>query len=60
MTESSGTITGDELKRIWKEVTMSLSEVVYQYLPGGNEENNEKLSTKKTGLRFELKILVDM
>jgi hypothetical protein len=54
MTESSGRITGDGRKRIWKEVTMSLSEVVYQHLPGGNEENNEKFSTKMIGLRAEI------
>jgi hypothetical protein len=33
------------------DVAMSLFEIVYLYLPGGNEENNEKLSTKIIGLR---------
>jgi hypothetical protein len=33
---------------------MSLSEVVYPYLPGVNEENNEKLSTKIMDLRAEI------
>jgi hypothetical protein len=54
MTESSGRITGDEPKRIWKEVTVSLSEVVYPYLPGGNEENNKNLSTKIIDLRAKI------
>lgn len=54
MAESSGRIAGDELERIWNEVTVSLSKVVYLYLPGGNETNNEKLSTKMIDLRAEI------
>jgi hypothetical protein len=54
MKELSGRITGDEPERIWKKVTMSLSEVVYPYLPGGNKENNEKLSTKIIDLRAKI------
>jgi len=54
MTELNGRTNGDELERIWKEVTVSLSKVVYLYLPGGNEGNNEKLSTKIIDLRAEI------
>jgi hypothetical protein len=37
------------------EVVISLFEIVYLYLPGGNEENNEKISTKMIGLRAEIR-----
>jgi len=56
MTDSSGRITGDDLKRIWKKVKMSLCEVVYLYLPICNEENNENISTKIIYLRAEISV----
>jgi hypothetical protein len=35
-------IVNNELERMWKEVVMSLFEVLYRYLLGGTEENHEK------------------
>jgi hypothetical protein len=33
----------NELERVWKEVVVAKFKILFQHLPGGTEENHEKL-----------------